>query len=789
MALIISSTDLKQGTSTPENVSWGTVTGQTVTLTGASFPILASLEFFEIRNHPIAGNNGLYQATGTPTSGSISTIKLGDLPPSTASVEAVAWLGDSNVDAKNVMFDVAAQKMYLLKQGLLSNDGVGLDVFYKFAKEQWKADDFLNSFPFPLFAIDTDAGKYITGTDGSYNNDWVFEDVASLGINTRKLIRSAGWEEQNDAGIRLQVWSGITTLGTFEAPTTDNAYYQFGTNTLVDDTVNFDFNGPVNEAVQSYKELAQVDLVYTTTTITRATGDNLVDGFKVGGEVTIRNSELAGNDGSFTLTAVSASVLTINAGFTTDASDITGILSVDNRKAFRLAIRVRDGNTNGKTFDASDLGAVDELTLGNRKFAFPLSNVPDLKISVTDINIIGNTPYVQAADHSNTNGVTTAGSATFTSAGGAFIAGDVGKLLCIDTGTNAGMYEIATFTSATSVTVNRNFIDTEASITYSVNPYGMKIEYFATSATNTTDYTNGNATFGTNIEANGGTAIQVYEYVQYQLRQNSDIDFDASTHVGRTLPTLLVFEGDTLVSGKSNPTNPDAGGAGVSITNINAADANNITNFDASQIGRIFPETIAITLDFNDALTSDAVSTYDLYFDRTIRTVVSDLVINSGGTITSATSQLAAPLDAGTGAFIRIDGLTGVDAAMNGIYQVTGTPTTSSYAVTRWDGKTLVTTSAAAGNVDQHAVNTPDAIIVDDAAGLDVAGAATSDVAFSFAYSANVQGGRTAVTTYVLARAQGISGAQYIQSSVSPIVSGTPLTITLTASNELNVPA
>ena len=30
--------------------------------------------------------------------------------------------------------------------------GVGLDIVYKFSKEEWKDDNYLNAFPFPFFA-------------------------------------------------------------------------------------------------------------------------------------------------------------------------------------------------------------------------------------------------------------------------------------------------------------------------------------------------------------------------------------------------------------------------------------------------------------------------------------------------------------------------------------------------------------------------------------------------------------------------------------------------------------
>jgi len=727
MPLVTLSSELSQGTPSAETLAWTASAGVATTITGTGLPAIAAGEYFEIRDHSQAENNGLYlESGGSPSTSSVTADKISGANPSDQASEAVNWLGDSNSEAKNVFFDTAAKLMYLLEQAALDVAGVGLDIFYKFAKEEWKDDDYLNAFPFPMFAIDTDAGKYIVGTDGSNNNGWTWQDVISPAIRTRKLIRSAGWQETSAAGIVLAQWAGIQTLGTFEDSGTDNAYYQFGTDTTVDDTVNFDFNGPVNEAILCLEEQTRTDLAITTTTITRVGGSFIDEGYKVGGAVTIRDAEDGANDGTHTLSIVTALVLT-TSGLTANADDTAAQLSVDNRSAFATRLRVRDGDTNGKTFGSSNLAAAGESTLGNRLFKFPLSNVTDLKIAVVDTGIDANSD---------------------------------------------GVADVAPYT-------------------------GMTITYYG-SPQSISGYVGGSYNFGIGIDANGGTAQQVYEFVQWSLRSTGgngtgDIDSDADTAIGRAMDGLLVFEGDTLISGKTIPGNPDGGGTGVYIENIAAADQNNVKNYDNTGAERAFPETIAVVLDFNAALINDTVATYDLYFDRTVRNTVSDLVVAAGtgatGNITSAGSNLPGTLDAGVGAYIRISTLTGADAAMNGIYQVTSI-SAASYGVRRWDNKAIVTTSSASVPVDQHAIDTPDAIIVNDDVPGAVSGLASVDYSFSFDFDGNTQGGRLVSTeTFVVARALGINTAQFIQSSVQAIASGTPLTIVLTASNELNVAA
>lgn len=733
MALVILSSELSQGTSSPETLAWTASAGVSTTLTGAGLPLIAAGEYFEIRDHTQAENNGLYKETAQTAGTSVTADKISGANPSDQASELVTWLGDSNTLAKNVMFDTAAKELYLLEQGALDVAGVGLDIVYKFAKEEWKDDDYLNAFPFPFFAIDTDAGKYIMGSDGSNANGWVWKDVVSPVIRTRKLIRAAGWSEVNAVNETSAEYAGIVTLGTFQ-DTTDLAYYQFGTDTTVDDTVDFDFTDAVNEAILCYFSVGQPDTFTFVAgigsptgndSVTRATGSWITDGFKVGGAMDVHESTGSpSNDGIYTILSVTALTMEFAPGsFALPGVDAGANVHVDNRAAFSVRLRVQ-----GKTHGASNLAAAGETSLGNRLFKFPLSNVTDLKVVVADVGIDANSD---------------------------------------------GAADTAPYT-------------------------GMSITYFATPQT-IAGYVGGSFDFGIELDAASGTAQELYEFVQWSLRStggfgSGDIDSDADIAIGRAMDDLLVFEGDTLISGKGIPINPDGGGSGVYITNIAAVDANNVKNFDNTGTQQAFPETVAVTLDFNAALINDTVATYDLYFDRTIRTVTdATFVITAGtgatGTFVS-TGQFPATIDGGVNSYVRVSGLLGVDAEMNGVYQVTALTSTSLWSVRRWDNTTIVTTSAAIGNIDQHAIDTPNAIIVNSDVPAPVSGLASADFSFSFDFDGNVQGGRVVSTeTFVVARALGISSAQYIQSSVQSIQTGTPLTIVLTASNELNVAA
>lgn len=111
------------------------------------------------------------------------------------------------------------------------------------------------------------------------------------------------------------------------------------------------------------------------------------------------------------------------------------------------------------------------------------------------------------------------------------------------------------------------------------------------------------STVGSTVSGTARTA-QIYEKVQYQLRQNSDIDGGANGAItGKTADALLRFVGDTLV------TSP-----GVFIESINSNDTNAIEFYDAAGTKRTYPYVAAGTLVFNDNLINDPSAIYRMYF-------------------------------------------------------------------------------------------------------------------------------------------------------------------------------
>lgn len=153
---------------------------------------------------------------------------------------------------------------------------------------------------------------------------------------------------------------------------------------------------------------------------------------------------------------------------------------------------------------------------------------------------------------------------------------------------------------------------TETDVNIAANaPYtGMSITFHATPQVRDIGGTNRN--FGIIIDGNNGTAEQIYEFVQYQLRQNTDIDADASSLIGRLADELLQFVGDNLETRFA--TNPDGGGSGVYIDNFQAADTNRISFRDNTDTARTFPFVAVVTINFSPTLQNDADAEYFVFF-------------------------------------------------------------------------------------------------------------------------------------------------------------------------------
>lgn len=181
---------------------------------------------------------------------------------------------------------------------------------------------------------------------------------------------------------------------------------------------------------------------------------------------------------------------------------------------------------------------------------------------------------------------------------------------------------------ATDLKITANDVTIGSSAPYT----GMTITYFATPQSLSVGGSNYN--FGIVIDGNNGTAEQIYEFVQYQLRQNADIDDGAGTVNGLLADPLLQFVGDTLET--LNATNPAGGGTGVYISNFDTNDTNRLVFRDNTSTTRTFPFVAAGSISFNTNLQNDAAAIYRMFFTTNpagdFGTATAVLVDDSGGT-------------------------------------------------------------------------------------------------------------------------------------------------------------
>ena len=163
----------------------------------------------------------------------------------------------------------------------------------------------------------------------------------------------------------------------------------------------------------------------------------------------------------------------------------------------------------------------------------------------------------------------------------------------------------------------------------STSPYtGMSVTWFATPQS-VSGLAGGSYNFGIRINANGGTAAQVYNWFQRQLRKATDIDADASTLVGTLAGEALEFVGDTLYTRAI--TNPDGGGTGVMIDNLDSNSINSVFFTDNTGVLRNYPYTAAGTLVFDSNLQADPDAEYWMYFTSGYGSGSAILVDNASG--------------------------------------------------------------------------------------------------------------------------------------------------------------
>ena len=221
----------------------------------------------------------------------------------------------------------------------------------------------------------------------------------------------------------------------------------------------------------------------------------------------------------------------------------------------------------GKLYASSNNTAIGASTLNYITYRFPLSNSDDLNVAAyaTDA-AIASAPTVSTATWSaGVLTVNTSGSHNFTA----------GVRVRISGASNAnynGVYTVATAPTSTQFTVAKAAdpgawgSGTLASIYASIT-----VEYFSVDQPFDVsgDSVNENYRYIITDSSVQATTAEIYQKIQYQLRQNSDIDTGAGTVIGATADGLLTFVGSTLV-----------GSRGVYISGLNSNFLNSVQFYD-----------------------------------------------------------------------------------------------------------------------------------------------------------------------------------------------------------------
>jgi hypothetical protein len=791
MALIIDPDDLSQGLETATiSVAWTSSAGADTVLTASGdMPTYAANDIFEVRESPISGNNGLYIATGSPTASNLPCTKIDGPNPTDDTSESVDFYGDNGatLEYKSIHIDTGQKRLYLIEQGNLSTDGVTLQCVYSFMKEEWKADADHIKFAFPVTAITPEQFEFSTG--------WEPRTVVSPVIQSKKLIRTAGWAELDPTDTFTQTeYMGAITLGTFEAAT-DTAWYTLGDDpTDTSAATDFTFADTVNEAIKTYEDYGVPGnvVIATNNNISKTGGTSFITfGFKVGGQVTVQNAEDSGNDGSWTLTAVTADALTVSGTpLTNNADDDTIQLAADNRNDVSLYLRIRDADPNGKTFDYSDNTAIGITKVDNKAFRFPLSNQTDLQISETDANIAANPPYtsivIKYFDQAYARDALTGGAFNF----GIVI--DVGTHSLVD-GSAPGAASVLTSAEG-GIPVSPDVYDGGTLYCHEGTDEGVSWPIVSTTATTVTVTGTISSVTNGSFHLERATPLQadkneIYEKVQYLLRQASDIDDTDQVVTGKTADEMINFVASNDVRfGESAPTNPNGGGTGVICEGFDTNDTNFLYFFDNTGTSRNYPFVAAGTINFNTNLyPDDSAPEYWMFFEYITRTTVSDFAISSAAGDTASFDSAGAELPTvAQNDYVRLTDMT--NSENNGVWVVTdAAPTTSQFDARKVDGQTVVDEGAASHPVDWKPIDSPQAIIVNDNGGTPIEGAiGAASASFDFDYDGNTQGGRSAGSdAAIVIRAIGLEDAQFTETT-GEITRATGLTYSVVAPLERN---
>lgn len=549
--------------------------------------------------------------TGITAGTTIVSLGTGTGGTGTYNVSISQTVASTSITATGeISIDTTAKKITLnviTGGNLIAKDGVSWQAFYSKFIDLWTTS-FYNGFAFPLYTIDVLSGQFNIGTDGATYSGWVFADTASRGY-----MRDGGWSEYNSAGVLARQYVGIISLGSVSLAS--QLYYQ---TTSIGAPANFIYNDAANQGVQVYGDAAADATTTTFNTRTFFKGyvreyakkykdSILADTGKTATGAYIVNMLLSNETD---LDILKSDAYVASATVITAASWLTGVATIT---AAAHGLATGDlVNITGVTPVGYNVVKTATVT-GVNTFTVPITVDPTAYVSGgtvgtiysminvkyfatafdKDIDISG-TPrafgiVVDTGTFSGVDGSSTAAAATLTSAAAGIVGADyVGGTIVVHNGANKGTYIISGTPTATVVTITTTFPSTVASQSFTL--------YRAVSI--------------------GASLQQVYTKIQYQIRQNVNINnlASAGATVGKTATQQLNFVGSALKAGFFAPTNANGGGTGVTILGYASADVNSFTSYDNTAATRDYPFSSSGSLNSNSNLTSGSTGYYLMYF-------------------------------------------------------------------------------------------------------------------------------------------------------------------------------
>jgi hypothetical protein len=575
-------------------------------------------------------------------------------------------------------------------------DGVKLQAVYSFAKEEWRNDielvggDDLIKHEFPFEPLTSESFE-IGGTVQHANWTWASN-------NTRKLIRTGGFADKNTSATLLEEWTSVVTLG-FLDPTTRTYYQQVS---ATEAPVDFTFNGPVNEVVQTFSngvydrknylklfarkkgftyaeadisdigvdliqpianrfplshtvdsaieasdaeilgsapfsnqristfanDFVSVDVNTVTGTFSSASSTFITDGIQPGDTISVVSGTDVGfwtilsidsetqvtvdteekgplsNTPSQSANVTTSKILTSNDGNINDIDGETGLLT-SATGGFLSSVQVNDyvrivDNTvdeyNG-IYRVSIVNSDTELTLVTSDKQF--NTVSGLNFEVVEPGMFIQYKKEDVPNVAPTNYVFDNVAKTITRSDGTWDASIVpGTTIEISSSSNElnnGTYSVLSRDSGTQLTMlNNSTFATGTDANSVINASNGFIRNI------------GGSSYGYNwrLLANGASLSEAYEFVQYKLRQSSNINEGPIPQRGDITDLLMQFDA------------PLARTSNLIIDNLTAVDANNVAYEDVTGTARTQPFVSALQLQFNVNLQNDPNAKYWLFFSN-----------------------------------------------------------------------------------------------------------------------------------------------------------------------------